>query len=155
MAWLVGLVVAIGFVWLLIVSPRFRVAAIVVVGGLAAIIFFYISSENQRQAKSHTLITPSQLDLNGVTLSGRSDFWDINGTIKNNSAHTLTGLTLKVTVSDCASDCIVVGEDDSVYVSVTVPPSQLRTFHASVYFNNMPTPKKLSWNYQFVETTGQ
>lgn len=44
MGWLVAAVVAIGFVWLLIASPRFRMAAFVVGGGLAAIMFFYISS---------------------------------------------------------------------------------------------------------------
>jgi hypothetical protein len=127
----------------------------VVVGGLAAIIFFYVSSENQREAKSHTLIMPSQLDLNDVTLSGGYPYvWDIKGTIENNSAYTLTGLTLKVTVQDCASTCIVVGEE-TVNAWVTVPPSQLRAFDGIASFANMPKPKKLTWNCQVVSTTGR
>ena len=155
MGWLVALLVAIGFVWLLIASPKFRMAALVVGGGLAAIIFFYISSENQREAKSHTLITPSQVDLNNVTLSKSYGSWSIAGTIKNNSSYTLTHLKLKVTLRDCAANCVTIGEHDSVYVWVTVPPSQLRSFEHSIYFDNMPTPKNLTWNYQLVETTAQ
>jgi hypothetical protein len=154
MAWLIGLVGVIGVVWALIASPRFRIAAVVVVGGLAAIIYIFIASENQREAKSHTLIMPSQLDLNIANLGKSYGSWSIAGTIKNNSAYTLTSLKLKVTVRDCAPNCVTIGEDDA-YVWVTVPPSQLRSFDKDIYFSNMPTPKNPTWNYQLIETTAQ
>ena len=154
MVWLIGFVVVIGAVWLLIVSPRFRIAAIIVVGGLAAIIYITTASENQRAAKSHSLIVPSQLDLNNLTLRQSYGSWKVSGTIMNNSSYTLTDLKLKVTVRDCSASCVTIGET-GMYVFVSVPPSQLRSFETSVYFDNMPTPKNLSWNYQLMETTAQ
>jgi hypothetical protein len=79
----------------------------------------------------------------------------VAGTLKNNSAHTLTSLMLKITVRDCAeeSPCVVIGEEDVQIWNVTIPPSQLRTFEGFVELCNVPVPKKMDWNYQIVRTT--
>ena len=145
MGWLVALVAVIIFVWLLARFPR---AVLLSVGGIIAIIVFWLT-------KSHLLIAPSQLDLNNVTLSSYG-WGKLSGTIKNNSVHTLKSLTFKVTVRDCAenSACVVIGEDNA-YVSVIVPPSQLRSFEGSVFFSDKPKPNKATWSYQIIETTAE
>jgi hypothetical protein len=152
MGWLVALVAVVIFVWLLVRFPR---AVVLTVGGIVAIIIFWVMSEKQREAKSHSLIAPSQLDLTNVTLSSYG-WGKISGTIKNNSVHTLKNLTFKVTVRDCVenSACVVIGENDA-YVSVIIPPSQLRSFEGSVFFSDMPKPNKATWSYQIIEITAE
>jgi len=157
MGWLVAIIALLLFVWLLVTFPRFRIAVVLVVIGLAAIVLYWIKIENDREAKSHSLISQSQLDFNDVTLRQSYGSWTVTGTVKNNSPHTLTGLTFKITVRDCPENtaCVAIGEDNVEIYSVTVPPSQLRTFEGFVLLSNMPTPKKLVWNYQLVRTTAK
>jgi hypothetical protein len=50
--------------------------------------------------------------------------------------------------------CVVIGEDNA-YVSVIVPPSQLRSFEGSVFFSDKPKPNKATWSYQIIETTAE
>jgi hypothetical protein len=157
MGWLAALIAVLVFGWLLVRFPRFRITVIVVVVGLVAIVIYLINSENERTAKSHSLILPSQLEFRDVRLQQTYGSWKNTGNVKNNSAHTLTDLKLKVMVRDCddSSACTVIGEDDDVFVWVTVPPSQLRSFDTLVSLRNIPTPKKVSWNYQIVQTTAE
>jgi hypothetical protein len=154
MGWLVALLAGIGFVWLLIVSPRFRIAVIVIAVILVAIVVFWIQADKHREAKSHALISLSQIELQEVRV-GKSS-WGVVGNVKNNSTHTLTGFTLRITVRDCPEnvDCIVIGEGD-VDILVTVPPGQLRSFDGFLNLSNMPTPKKPTWNYYLVQTTAK
>lgn len=157
MGWLVALIAGIGFVWLLVVSPRLRVIVAFIAVTLVAIVVFWIQADKDREAKSHALISPSQVELHDVVLRQSLGSWEVVGTVKNNSPHTLTGFTLKITVRDCpeSSDCIVIGEDDVKIWLLTVPPSQLRTFQGFASLSNMPTPKKPAWNYRLVETTAK
>jgi hypothetical protein len=157
MGWLVALIAVIVFVWLLVAFPRFRIAVVFIVVALVAMVIFWIKAENDRDAKSHSLISQSQLELHDVALRKSYGSWEVVGTVKNNSAHTLTGFTLQITVRDCPenSDCIVIGEDNVKIWLLTVPPSQLRTFEGFALLSNMPTPKKLVWNYKLVETTAR
>jgi hypothetical protein len=80
-------------------------------------------------SKSYSLISPSELALSDVTLShpvGQSlGGWVIKGVIKNNSPHTVAGFWLKVTVRDCGSVCVTIGEEIKRIV-INVPPSQTR-----------------------------
>ena len=157
MAWLVALISLASFVWLLVKFPRFRIAVVLFLAALAAIVFFWIKSESEREANSHSLISVSQLEIQGISLRNSHGSWEVAGTVRNNSTHTLTAMKLKVTVRDCVdeSNCVVIGEDSVDIWSVTVPPSQLRAFNGSVFLSNMPTPKKLVGNYQLVQTTAK
>jgi hypothetical protein len=153
MGWLVALIVLLLFVWLLVKFPGVRVATVVVLTGLVAIVLYVIKSDNDREAKSHSLIVPSQLEFKDVTLKRSYGSWTVAGSVKNNSAYTLYGFTFKITVRDCPenSDCVVIGEDDT-NISLTIPPSQVRAFEGFPLLSNMPTPKKLTWNYRLVQT---
>jgi hypothetical protein len=157
MGWLVGLLALVIFGWLLITYPGFRIAVLLTFACLVVAIIYFISAQNAREAKSRSQIPPSQVELGDATLREQYGSWKIAGTIKNNSPYTLTGLTVKITVRDCPENtaCVVIGEDDAIIYSVTVPPSQLRTFDGYVNLNNMPIPKKLVWNYQLVQTTAR
>jgi hypothetical protein len=156
MGWLVALVVGIAFVWLLIVSPRFRGTVAFITAALVAIVAFWIRADKDREVKSHALISISQVELRDVVLRKPSVFWEVAGNIRNNSQHTLTGFTMRVTVNDCriAADCIVIGEED-IDIRVTVPPTQLRSFDGSPNLSNMPTPKKSTWDYKLIKTTAK
>jgi hypothetical protein len=153
MGWLVALIAVIVFVWLLVRLPRFRIAVALIVVLLVALVIFWIQADKNREAKSHTLILPSQIELHDVILRHPLGSWEVVGSVKNDSPYTLTGFTLEITVRDCpeGSDCIVIGEDNVKIWLLTVPPSQLRTFQGFASLSNMPTPKKPTWNYKLVD----
>lgn len=156
MDWLVALLAVIGFVWLLVAFPRFRVIVAFIVIALVAIVVFSIQADKNREAKSHALISPSQVELHDVVLR-KSESWEVVGNVKNNSPQTLTGFTLRITVRDCpeSSDCVVIGQDDVDIGLLGVPPSQLRSFQAFPNLSDMPTPKKPTWNYELIQTTAK
>jgi hypothetical protein len=156
MGWLVALLVLALLVWLLITSARFRIAAATVVAVLVIIVFYFVEQSNKREARSHSLIAPSQLEFKDVVLDGYHPLAKVKGTLKNNSTYTLTATKLKVTVYDCQeSPCIVIGEDNDVFISTTVPPSQLRAFDGFVSLHDLPIAKRPRWKYQIVEITAK
>src|SRR3974390_2966945 len=99
MGWLVAVIAAAIFIWFLLNYPQFRIAVVVIV----AVVALYIWNDYQREAKSHSLIAPSQLSLSNVTLRFTPDSYhsaEIDGAIRNDSPHTLKYLALKVTIRD-------------------------------------------------------
>jgi hypothetical protein len=46
------------------------------------------------------------------------------------------------------------GLDLTVSVSTMVPPCQARTFKEPVWFSDMPTAKKMVWNYKLLKVKG-
>ena len=159
-------VVAFGIVaYFMYKSPKFRkyfaiglgclIAASLTIGGTV----WYFS--NLKENKEKSLINVDQLELTDLTLGQQYSSWGITGKIKNNSSYILEYLILKVTAYDCPTDvidvnCEIVGEDDGVHLSVTVPPGQLRKIGSGyVSFFNMPTVKnKFVWSYEVLEIKG-
>jgi len=62
-----------------------------------------------------------------------------------------------VIVQDCPepASCVIIGEDDNVHVTGSVPPEQARAFDGYVFLSNMPTPKKMVWNYQLLKVKAE
>jgi hypothetical protein len=155
MGWLTALIAVALFVWLLIAFPRFRIIALLVIAGLALSVFLMVRSEQISEQKSHALISASQLNLKDVTLRPSYALWEVTGTVTNNSAYTLSDFRMKVTIRDCADEsCVVIGEEE-VFLWVTVPPAQMRSFKGEVFLRDMPRPKKMSWSYQIVQTAAE
>jgi len=148
MGWLFATVLLLIFVWLLVVSPTFRGVMLLAGAGVGLAIFLYTSNQNEREAKSLAMIQPQQLTFNNVTLGKDYGSWKVVGTVQNNSQHELSGFDLRVFVQDCpeGSSCMTIGQDDASIFS-RVPPGQLRKFDGYVSLSNMPTAKKMVWNY--------
>jgi hypothetical protein len=110
--------------------------------------------ENGREARSHSLISPSELVLSDATLSRSLASWELKGLIKNNSTHTVPALWLKVTVRDCPSDsaCVTIGEEIKRIV-INISPAQTRIIdEGDLFSEEMFIPKKLQWSYEIVQT---
>ena len=140
--------------------PQIRVAVRLLVAALVGIfggIFAYWMTENNREAKSHSLISSSELAFSDVTLSHPDSHspggWEVKGAIKNNSPRTLSGLWLKITVRDCPNDsaCVTIGEE-SKHLYIDIPRSQIRTFDSDLFSSDMLIPEKLEWSYEVVQT---
>lgn len=159
MAWVLGLGI---FAFLLFKFPAFRTGTLIV-GGLGALLIvgeIYSEQSNQKAAKA--LIPKAQLDLNNIRLANSYSSYTLTGEVRNNSPHELTSIRLAVTVFDCpsmsiASDCTTIGEDKDVYVSLDIPPQQVRAItSAYVTLRDMPPIKKnFLWSYSVIETTGK
>jgi hypothetical protein len=135
-------------------------AGVLIILGLAgSAVYWGVSSLMEQKAKK--LITAEQLEQIDFKLGELSAYWDLTGQIKNNSTHTLTGLTIKARAYDCPTestspDCEIIGEDDDVYISVVVPPGQTRKVDSIVSFYNMPSVKKhFVWAYEISEIKGE
>jgi hypothetical protein len=140
--------------------PQIRIAVRLLVAALIGIsggIFVYWMMESSREAKSHSLISPSEQAFSDVTLSHPDSHspggWEVKGAIQNNSPRTLSGLWLKITVRDCPNDsaCVTIGEEIK-HLYIDIPPSQIRTFDSDLFSSDMLIPEKLEWSYEIVQT---
>src|SRR5262245_49822680 len=100
MGWIFATVALVIFVWLLVISPGFRGIVLLAAIGIAVAIFSYTSAENKRQAKSLTLIQPSQLTFSNITLGKTYGSRKVEGTVQNNSPYELSSFELRVIVQD-------------------------------------------------------
>jgi hypothetical protein len=132
---------------------QIRIAAGVIVAALVGIfggIFVHWMTENNREA-SHSLISPSELAFSDVTLSHPDNHWEIKGVVKNDSPHTVVAFRLKITVRDCDSACVTIGEEVKRIV-INIPPSQTRIIEGDLFSSETLIPKTLDWSYEIVET---
>lgn len=81
MGWLAALAACGVFVWPLIHYPKFRAAIVILLIGLVATIAYWLKGESDLEAKSHSLILRTQLELRDVPLSSSVGLWEIRGTI--------------------------------------------------------------------------
>jgi hypothetical protein len=130
------------------IAVRLSVAALV---GISGGIVYWMAAKNNREANAHSLISPSELAFSDVTLSHPDSHWEVKGIVKNNSPHTVVGFRLKITVRDCDSACVTIGEEVKRYV-INIPPSQARIIEGDLFSSETLIPKKLDWSYEIVET---
>jgi hypothetical protein len=139
-------IVVVAAMYFLIVSPGFRMVAIIVLlaGGIG--IVYWINRDQERSREWQTaqeqaerapeiIIRPEELSLTDVKLVRPSyasalDDWLMTGTVTNNSRHELAALEFQISVTDCskhpaqmsgqqqrADECLTVGEQRvSVYL---------------------------------------
>lgn len=159
MAWIFGLVVVIGFAWLMYVSESFRrfgFGVLALIGAGIALLWFLgekQSSDYRAKLKRQTTaISAAELVLSDMELTQRTYGWWIEGTVLNRSPHPLRVLTLTVYLRDCPSSlseqgCVTTGQDDARFY-VEVPPGQARKLSASVRFEDAP-PTKPGWGWYY------
>jgi hypothetical protein len=140
--------------------PKIRIAVrlllAAVLGIFGGTFVYWMTTENNSEAKSHSLISPSELALSDITLrypdSDSAGGWEVKGTMKNNSLRTVAGFWLKVTIRDCDTDCVTIGEEIKRIV-VNIPPSQTRIVdEGDLFSSKMFIPKKVEWSYEIVQT---
>ena len=163
LAWVIGLGI---LAYFLSKFSKFRkyflitIVGIVGLGIIASGLYWGITYLIERNAKS--MISADQVEMTELKLWAQyASSWSISGKIKNNSAHILDGLTMKITAYDCPTnlvtpECETIGEDPEVYVSVTVPSGQVRQLDRGyISLNNMPTVKNtFLWTYELTEIKG-
>ena len=154
MGFLIGIVAFAIFIWLMVTFPPFRMTVLVIFGLVVAGVWWLLSNQAEKERMSKQLISRSEIvfkELVVRTSYGGSSY-RIKGVVKNHSPnHTLSRIGFDVTAYDCPTNkidgtCEIIGED-TASVSVSAPPGQTRSFDASLYFSNMPTPRNLMWEY--------
>jgi hypothetical protein len=126
-----------------------------IVAALVVVLFYWIMPENNHEAKSHSLISASELAFSDVTLTHSLGTWEVRGVIKNNSARTVRALWLKVTVRDCPNDCVTVGEAIK-RIAINIPPSQTRIIdEGDLFSREMFIPEKPEWGYEIFQTDAE
>jgi hypothetical protein len=136
---------------------RIRIAVGLIMAALVAILLCWMIAENNRVAKSHSLILPSELAFSDASLTHSLGTWVVRGVIKNNLARTVPALWLKVTVRDCpdGSACVTIGEEIKRIV-INIPPSQTRIIdQGDLFSGKMLIPKKLEWSYEIVQADAE
>lgn len=158
MVWVVGLGI---FALLFFAFPAFRAVTAVTIGlGVLAGLYFYVNQQQEEQA-AKKLIAADQIEFRSLRLTSTVSSYKLLGEVRNNSLHELTSATLNLKAYDCPAqsitpDCSIIGEDDDVYVSATVPSNQVRAVDAYVSFYNMPEVKgHFLWSYFIAETRGR
>jgi len=137
--WISGIAVVCFLVWLLVVSPRFRVYALIALLLAGGAIWWVIRSREEEARIEATLIKPSEVEITDATLWDTYGSHKIVGTVRNLSdRHLLASFSLHITAFDCPNDaitqdCNAIG-DETVSVHANVPPGQVRKFDESVYF---------------------
>jgi hypothetical protein len=148
---IVSLVLFLVFIVLAIGPPGFRKLVFVAATLCGLTAWYFIDKSNNdaeaiREAlaaaehAAATRIKADELQLYAVELTKISygGGYALNGTVTNNSKFVLSGITVRVTVTDCvaAKSCRVVGQEDAI-VNVTVPPGQSKSF-GSIVFESLP-----------------
>jgi hypothetical protein len=165
MAWLVGILVTVAIIWLMVVSPGFRSAVILIVVVVGGGIALWVHSENKKwekgqaeQAQAEILaasrVGESDLDFDSVTLTKEYSTWYLRGNVKNRSKYTLRTIRLKIILEECAvrSACVTVGDQEASAHFEGIPPGQMRNFSTSVPFTNLPSLKQAKWSYSLIGT---
>ncbi len=163
MWWIVGLLVTIGFGWLMYTNERFRKFGFGVISliALALVVLWYTGESQNRKfraerQRSLTAITNQELTIRDLQLSENQFGWRLQGSVLNNSRYPIQRLTLQVRLKDCPNPtgdagCVVVGEDDARFY-VEVPPGQARQLDTSVTFANMSRINGYwAWHYAVTE----
>jgi len=159
-AWIVGIAVVCFAVWLLVVSPKFRISALIALLLAGGGIWWVIHSREEAARILATLIKPSEVEITDATLWNEYGSHKIVGAVRNLSGrHSLASFSLHITAFDCPSDaitpdCNTIG-DKTVSVRVSVPPGQVRKFDESAYFPNMPKARVFKWSYTLQDVRAQ
>jgi hypothetical protein len=157
MGWLIAVIVILVIIYFMIISPGFRIFAIVTIGAAGLFVWWIIEkdkrSDVERRAQEYrqeqvatSLIMPEDLHLTDLTIRKRTLDWELTGKVTNQSQHTLTKFSLAVVVRE---GDIIVGETTES-ISVTVPPGQLRTFWTAFRLPGMPEEGKFKWQHKIV-----
>lgn len=150
MAWIIGAVVIVGFIWLMVANERFRrvgfgLIALIVIG---IVVLWLGERKNHREfleqiARENAAIPHSQVELRDLAL-GAGSYPTLTGTVVNHSSYPIRQVTLVVSLRDCPTTtseagCTIIGQDD-VSAYVDVPSGQARAINTSVNLTSAAAP---------------
>ena len=114
-------------------------------------------AESTKEAEAKRLIKKGDVSLTNQRMSlsyGRPTIW---GTITNNSKHTISSVTISVSIDKCDADkkdCAKAGEAISD-IMVDVPPGESREFSVSPLFKNLEELPSFTWSDQINYVTAK
>lgn len=159
MAWIIGLVVVIGFVWLMVTNERFRRFGfgLIALAAIAIALLWAGGEKSNREfqaemERERTAIPLSSVELRDLTLSDASGYARLSGTVVNHGTYPIQQLTIQVSLRDCPSSqslegCTIIGQDDAL-VFVEVPPGQARAISTTADLTNAAT-RGLHWGWTY------
>jgi Tfp pilus assembly protein PilE len=160
-----GLVVLIlGLLYLLIVSPRFRRLAAILLAVLIVAILLFVGwyQHNQAEQKSNReaakkFIKSSQIELVDPRVSfsnydGRPD--RMTGRIRNNSGYPLESLEIRLVFKDCSpqEQCETVDEEKTE-INKSVPQGQSRDFDEYLSGSALSPKGRITWSYEILSVS--
>jgi len=171
LGFLLGTLVVLAIISLMIASPAFRKAALILLGLVALGVFYLVqqgtkeAQERERQQlaqeqRATTSIRPDEISLTEVALTKEQfgSWWVLTGTVTNNSKFDLASIQFSITMKDCVTsqNCRTVGQettstrnDDSWRTKLLVPSGQVRLFSTrGMDFKGMPPVTNLRWEYK-------
>lgn len=149
----------VGYGYVLLAYPRFRRPAIAAGLLVAAALAIYFTRNPPEAAREGSLIAPSELTLDELSLERTVRGATLTGRIANGSeGYRLRDLTLQLTLRDCPAaasppaDCPVIGEARAI-ARPDVPPGQVRALSAHFLFSDLPPlAGTLAWDWSILET---
>lgn len=153
--------VSIFVIYLLVVSPGFRIFALVLLVGGGLALYAIIENGNKSAAERRriaeaaertalSLIKEESISISELSLKKQqySDRWSLSANVLNNSNHAIEALDIVVIIQDCTPQCVVVGQTTaSISFSNGVPTQQMRAFQTSMSFDGLPTLTNMRWFY--------
>ena len=155
MAWLLGLVIIGGLVYLAYSSPEARKAVLIVLAVVVCGVAYLLYDEFTSEERAITLIAADEVELRGFAANTRTGLFYAKGSIKNlSSEHTLAFLEMRVRAHDCPTDqleeaCEIVGESVEKF-KIEIPPEQVRGTERPIAISNLPTATNLVWSFDVV-----
>lgn len=145
--------------------PAFRKLTLVVVAvGAVGIVLFlgYYHEQNEQEARNREaakhLVAPTSLDFQDMRLGrGYGSDYRLTGRVKNNSKHTITAITVKVSISDCDSGgrCDVVG-DKQEECYLRIPPGQARDLNEDLFMDQGTEIRNtMQWDYSIPDVSAE
>jgi hypothetical protein len=159
MAWIFGLVVVIGFIWLMATNERFRRFGfgLIALAAIGIALLWAGSEKNDREFRAkmereRTAIPTSAVELRALSLSDGSGYARLSGTVVNHGSYPISQFTIQVSLRDCPSSqttegCTIIGQDDAM-VFVDVPPGQARAIDTTADLTNAAA-RGLHWGWTY------
>ena len=157
-------ILVLGLLYLLIVSPRFRrVSAIILAILVAAVLVVVLGYRRNEASLQHkremakTYIKPNQIELvdprvSFSTYDGRPE--RLTARIRNNSSYTLESVEVRLIFKDCSPQnrCETVG-DEKNQINVDVPFGQSRDFIEYLSGRAVSPKGQITWTYEILSVS--
>jgi hypothetical protein len=136
--------------------PAFRKVTLIVVGvGVVGVILLLGYSKEQQasnarktEAAKH-LVAPASLVFQDMRLGDQYGDYRLTGRVKNTSQYTVTGIDVKLSISDCDSSghCDVIGDkEEECYLRI--PPGQARDIDETLFMDHGTVIRNtMRWEY--------
>lgn len=147
MAWILGLIVFVGFIWLMVTNERFRRFGfgLIALTAIGIVVLWAGAEQNDREFRAkmeleRTAIPLNAVELRDLSLSDASGYARLSGTVVNHGSYPISQLTIQVSLRDCPTSqnfegCTIIGQDDAM-VFVEVPPGQARGISTTADLTN-------------------